>query len=226
MVAAVLSFLPAAALLVVAPGPDSLLVLRNSARGGRAAGLATAAGTVTGLVAWAAAAALGLAALLRASELGYTAVRWAGAGYLVFLGGRLAWRSRRGTGPAGQASTSQGGTSQGGTSQARAERAPAPGSWLAGYLTGAGTNLLNPKVGVFFISILPVFIPRGAPPAPTALALGGAYVAEGIAWLALLVLLGGRLAAALTQPRVRRRLEGVTGLVMIGFGVRLALERR
>jgi threonine/homoserine/homoserine lactone efflux protein len=78
VLSAVVTFVPAAALLVIAPGPDSLLVLRNAARGGRRAGLATAAGTVTGLLVWAAAAALGLAALVRASQIGYLAVRWAG----------------------------------------------------------------------------------------------------------------------------------------------------
>src|SRR5215471_13469413 len=150
---AVVTFVPAAALLVIAPGPDSLLVLRNSARGGRRAGLATAAGTVTGLLVWAAAAALGLAALLRASQIGYLVVRWAGAAYLVFLGSQLIWRSRR---------------SRGAEEQPGPVRAAASRRRLAGFLTGAGTNLLNPKVGIFFISFLPVFIPRDAPVAPMA----------------------------------------------------------
>src|SRR5215469_12020603 len=98
MLTALLAFVPAAALLVVAPGPDTLLVLRNSARGGRRAGLITAAGTVTGLLVWAAVAALGLAALVRASEIGYSVVRWCGATYLIFLGSQLVWRSRRSRG--------------------------------------------------------------------------------------------------------------------------------
>ena len=207
----VVTFVPAAALLVIAPGPDTLLVLRNSARGGLRAGLATAAGTVTGLLVWAAAAALGLAALLRASEIGYMVVRWAGAAYLVYLGSQLIWRSRRGRGDGGNAAGSP----------AVAHTRP-----LAGYLTGAGTNLLNPKVGIFFISFLPVFIPRGVPVAPAALILGGIFLAEGIVWLAAIVLLGDRLNAMVSRASVRRRMERLTGLVMIGFGVRLALERR
>jgi len=208
---AVVTFVPAAALLVIAPGPDTLLVLRNSARGGLRAGLATAAGTVTGLLVWAAAAALGLAALLRASEIGYMVIRWAGAAYLVYLGSQLIWRSRRGRGDGGNAAVSP----------AVAHTRP-----LADYLTGAGTNLLNPKVGIFFISFLPVFIPRGVPVAPAALILGGIFVAEGIVWLAAIALLGARLHAVVNRPSVRRRMERLTGLVMIGFGVRLALERR
>jgi threonine/homoserine/homoserine lactone efflux protein len=205
---AVVTFVPAAALLVIAPGPDSLLVLRNSVRGGRRAGLATAAGTVTGLLVWAAAAALGLAALLRASEIGYTVVRWAGAAYLVFLGSQLIWRSRR---------------SRGSGADGHAVAHP---RLLAGYLTGAGTNLLNPKVGIFFVSFLPVFIPRGVPVAPAALILGGVFVAEGIVWLAAVALLGARLNTVVSRASIRRRLERLTGLVMIGFGLRLALERR
>ena len=208
---AVVTFVPAAALLVIAPGPDTLLVLRNSARGGLRAGLATAAGTVTGLLVWAAAAALGLAALLRASEIGYMVVRWAGAAYLVYLGSQLIWRSRRGRGNGGNATGSP----------AVAYTRP-----LADYLTGAGTNLLNPKVGIFFISFLPVFIPRDVPMAPAALILGGIFLAEGIVWLTAIVLLGDRLNALVRRASVRRRMERLTGLVMIGFGVRLALERR
>jgi threonine/homoserine/homoserine lactone efflux protein len=208
---AILTFLPAAALLVVAPGPDSLLVLRNAARGGRRAGLATAAGTVTGLLVWAAAAALGLAALVRASEVAYLAVRWAGAAYLVFLGSQLIWRSRR---------------SRAGGERASGLPAVVHRRRLAEYLTGTGTNLLNPKVGVFFISFLPVFIPRGAPVGPAAVILGAIFLAEGIVWLAAIVLLGERLSAVVSRASVRRRLERMTGLVMIGFGVRLALGRR
>jgi len=81
-------------------------------------------------------------------------------------------------------------------------------------------------VGIFFISFLPVFIPRGVPVAPAALILGGIFLAEGIVWLTAIVLLGGRLNALVSRASVRRRMERLTGLVMIGFGVRLALERR
>ena len=211
VLSAVLTFVPAAALLVIAPGPDSLLVLRNSARGGRRAGLATAAGTVTGLLVWAVAAALGLAALVRASEIGYTAVRWAGAAYLVFLGSQLIWRSRH---------------TSGGGEQATGLPAAPGGGRRAAFLTGVGTNLLNPKVGIFFISFLPVFIPRGVPAAPAALILGGIFLTEGVVWLAAIVLLGDRLNAVVSRASVRRRMERLTGLVMIGFGVRLAIERR
>jgi LysE type translocator len=116
--------------------PDSLLVLRNSARGGRRGGVVTAAGTVTGLLVWAAAAALGLAALLRASEIGFLVVRCAGAAYLAFLGSQLIWRARR----------PHAGHDQAHGDQASALVAVAHRGPLAQYLAGAGTNLLNPKL--------------------------------------------------------------------------------
>jgi threonine/homoserine/homoserine lactone efflux protein len=211
MLTALLAFVPAAALLVVAPGPDTLLVLRNSARGGRRAGLITAAGTVTGLLVWAAAAALGLAALVRASEIGYSVVRWCGAAYLMLLGAQLLWRSR--------------GDHDVDTQLAK-ESEPVRRHRLTDYLTGIGTNLFNPKVGVFFVSFLPVFIPRGVPVAATSLLLGAIFLTEGMIWLITIVLLGDRLSAVIRRPRIRRRLERVTGVVMIGFGLRLATEHR
>jgi len=212
MLTAILTFVPAAAVIVVAPGPDTLLVLRNSARAGRRVGLVTAAGTVTGLLVWALVAALGLAALVRASEIGYTVVRVCGAAYLLFLGTQLIWRSRRGR--AGD--------------EDEEDLAPVPvrRPALSGYLTGIGTNLLNPKVGVFFISFLPVFIPRDAQVALTSLVLCAVFVTEVILWLAGVVLLGHRLGVIVNRPSVRRRAERLTGLVMVGFGVRLAIEQR
>jgi threonine/homoserine/homoserine lactone efflux protein len=211
MVAAVLSFMGAAAVLVVAPGPDSLLVTRNAVRRGRRAGLATAAGTITGLLVWGAAAALGLAALLRASETGYSIVKWCGAAYLTLLGARLLI-SRAHVEAAGEHPQS------------------APGSARdrvrSAYLTGLATNILNPKVGVFFISFLPVFVPRGAPAGTTSLLFGAIFVTEGTLWLLTLVLLATRLGTLMTRPRVQRRLERLTGVVMIGFGLRVATEHR
>jgi threonine/homoserine/homoserine lactone efflux protein len=147
---------------------------------------------------------------VRASQIGYLAVRWAGAAYLVFLGSQLIWQRRR----------------RASEVEATGRPEPESGHPLGEYLTGAGTNLLNPKVGVFFVSFLPAFIPRAAPVAPATVILGGVFVAEGIVWLGVIALLGDRLNVVLSRASVRRRLEQLTGLVMIGFGVRLALERR
>src|ERR687890_919436 len=131
---ALATFIPAATLIVLVPGPDTLLVLRSIVRGGRRHGWATAAGVLTGLLVWAAVAAAGLAAVLRASEVAYNVLRIAGACYLVLLGVQSLRSLRR---------------------PATAEE-PAPdahrGVLGTGYLAGVITNLLNPKVGVFFVT--------------------------------------------------------------------------
>lgn len=98
--------------------------------------------------------------------------------------------------------------------------------WVrAAFLTGVGTNLLNPQVGILLLSFLPVFIKRRLAAAPAALILGGIFLTEGVVWLAAIVLLGGWLNAVVSRASVRRRIERLSGLVMIGFGVRLAIER-
>ena len=96
----------------------------------------------------------------------------------------------------------------------------------AGYLTGLTTNLVNPKVGIFFITFLPAFIPRGASAGGMSLLFGTMFVIECAGWFALLLWLVGRGAEWLRQPRMQRRLERLSGVVLIGFGVRLAAERR
>ena len=150
MTAALPAFALASTLLILAPGPDSLLVLRNTLRHGRRAGWVTATGTMSGLLAWAVAAAFGLSALLQVSHLGYDAVRLAGACYLLWLGVSSLWPAR---GPhAGPAAGCAG----------PAHPAPGAAGWRRVYLNGLLSNLLNPKIGVFFIAFLPGFIPAGS----------------------------------------------------------------
>jgi threonine/homoserine/homoserine lactone efflux protein len=216
MTAALPAFALASTLLILAPGPDSLLVLRNTLRHGRRAGWVTASGTMSGLLAWAVAAAFGLSALLQVSDLGYNAVRLAGACYLLWLGVSSLWpfRARHATpatpaepdGPAG----------------------PAPGEagWRRAYLNGLLSNLLNPKIGVFFIAFLPGFIPAGAPAPLFPLALGLWFIAETGAWLATLAWMAARGAGWLRRSAVQRWLERITGVALIGFGLRLATQAR
>src|SRR5215467_11501912 len=211
MTAALPTFALASTLLILAPGPDSLLVLRNTLRHGRRAGWVTATGTMSGLLAWAVAAAFGLSALLQVSHLGYDLLRLAGACYLLWLGVSSLWPSRAPhaaphTGPAG----------------------PAPGEagWRRVYLNGLLSNLLNPKIGVFFIAFLPGFIPAGAPAPLFPLALGLWFIAETGAWLASLAWMAARGAGWLRRSTVQRWLERVTGVALIGFGLRLAAQAR
>jgi len=205
MAVAFLTFLAAAALIIVAPGPDTLLVTRNVFRRGRRGGLVTGAGTITGLALWSVAAALGLSALLAASEVGYNVVRVAGGLYLIWLG----VQSLRSHGAVAAAPT----------------EAPAMPMHRA-YLSGLLSNLLNPKIGVFFVTFLPGFVPIGAPVGTTAALLGAVFVLETALWLVVLVWLVGRGTGWLSRQGVRRRLDRVTGVVLIGFGIRVAADVR
>ena len=214
MIAALPTFALASTLLILAPGPDSLLVLRNTLRHGRRGGWVTATGTMSGLLAWAAAAAFGLSALLRVSHLGYDALRLAGACYLLWLGVSSLWASRGArAGPADEPVGPAG-------------PAPAPAWWRRVYLNGLLSNLLNPKIGVFFIAFLPGFIPAGAPAPLFPLALGLWFIAETGAWLATLAWMAARGAGWLRRSTVQRWLERVTGVALIGFGLRLAAQAR
>ena len=183
----------------------TLLVTRNVFRRGRRGGLVTGAGTVTGLALWSVAAALGLSALLAASEVGYNVVRVAGGLYLIWLG----VQSLRSHGAVAAAPT----------------EAPAMPMHRA-YLSGLLSNLLNPKIGVFFVTFLPGFVPIGAPIGTTAALLGAVFVLETALWLVVLVWLVGRGTGWLSRRGVRRRLDRITGVVLIGFGIRVAADVR
>jgi threonine/homoserine/homoserine lactone efflux protein len=200
-----LTFSIAGALVVLIPGPDTLVVLRSVALHGRTTATRTAAGVICGLSVWVAAAALGLTALLRASQEGYLVLRIVGAVYLLWMG-VAALRNRALTGTV--------------------ETPMLPGRSLIGrgFRAGLTTDLLNPKVGVFFITFLPAFIPRHEPVTLSTLALGGVFIAETTAYFAAMILFVRQLTAWLGTERVRRRLNRATGLVLIGFGVRLAVE--
>jgi threonine/homoserine/homoserine lactone efflux protein len=206
----VLAFTLAALLLTITPGLDTMLVMRTSVRSGSRAGLVAGAGITLGVFAWGAATAFGLSALLLASRLAFDVLRIIGAVYLTTVGVRMLWRARRGTG----AQTEE--------SKPRAT----PASAGEAFRTGALTNLLNPKVGVFYITLLPAFIPHGAPMLTTSLLLASIHATLGMAWFTLIALLVGRVRRLLDRPRVQRRVEQLTGIAFIGFGTRLALTLR
>lgn len=201
------AFSAVAALLTVTPGLDTVLVLRSSIAGGRRAGAASALGVCCGLLVWGLATALGVAALLAASVVAYDAIRIAGAVYLVVLGVRTLLALRRDGEPPEVVACGQ----------------RTPGT---AFRQGLTTNLLNPKVGVFYVTLLPQFVPEGAPVLATTLLLAGVHALQGVLWLGGIAWAAGRARALLSRAEIRRRLEAVTGLVFIGFGVRLALSRR
>lgn len=203
MVGSLLTFTVAAVLVVLLPGPDTMVVVRNLVRGGRRQASHAVLGVLTGLSVWVAAAVLGLSAMLRASHDAYLALRIVGACYLVWIGVQ-SLRSR-------------------GEAPRRDEPGQA-GLLGGGYRAGLLTDLLNPKVGVFFVTFLPGFVPRGDSVGWSLLLFGAIFIALTAAYFAVLLVASVRVTQWLATPRVRRRMDRCTGLVLVGFGVRLALE--
>lgn len=205
---AVLAFAVVAAALTVTPGLDTALVLRAALTRSRREAAATAAGIVAGLFVWGAAAAVGVSALLTASQLAYDVLRWAGAAYLVWFGVRLLVRAVRAR-PETEGATDAGvGT-----------------SWRAARV-GLTTNLLNPKVGVFYAALLPQFLPGGSDPLLVGLLLAGVHAVLTVVWFVLLIGLASVLGRWLRRPGTVRAIDAVTGTTLIGFGVRLAASAR
>ncbi|ALV41851.1 lysine transporter LysE [Pseudarthrobacter sulfonivorans] len=205
-----LSFGLVAGLLTLVPGIDTALVLRSSLARTRGFAFATALGISTGLMVWGIAAAVGVSALLAASELAYRALTIAGAAYMVWLGASLLWKSR--------AKDPSSASPEIGVPAASRHQL------FQGWLTGTGTNLLNPKVGVFYIATIPQFIPPGTPPLLMGILLAGVHCVLGLAWLTFLIFGAGFASKWLKDARSLRTIDRITGTVLIGFGLRLALE--
>ncbi|WP_449061641.1 LysE family translocator [Planomonospora algeriensis] len=201
------SFAVVVGFLTLTPGLDTALILRTSLLAGRRPAWAVVLGIQAGTLVWGVATAAGLSALLSTSRLAYEVLRWAGVAYLVWMGGRMLWHSRR--------------SGAGGT--AAPEPSGDDGSWPA-FRRGLLTNLLNPKMGVFYVAMLPQFIPDGAPHVAMGVLLAGVHVCEGLLWSALLIGFTGLVRGWLGRPSVKRGLDRLTGLVVIGFGLRLATQ--
>ncbi|WP_067487802.1 LysE family translocator [Actinomadura hibisca] len=206
MLSACLAFALVAALVTITPGLDTMLVLRATVAAGRRTGLLAGTGVALGCLTWAMASAVGLTALLAASELAFDVLRVAGALYLVWLGGRALWTARRRTG------------------DAAAEEADAPLGGLAALRGGFVTNLLNPKIGVFYMSLLPQFVPDGASVFWTSLLFALIHAAQGMLWFGLLVGVAGAARRTLARPEVKRRIQQVTGVAFLGFAAKLAAD--
>ncbi|MFJ5680095.1 LysE family translocator [Streptomyces sp. NPDC093097] len=217
MLTSLIGFTVVAALLTISPGPDFAVVLRTALGSGRRAALCSALGIAAGCFVWGLAGAVGLTAMLAASRAAYDALRVAGAVYLVWLGGQalLSARRRRRAG-AGETGAADGPAD---------DAAPAvPTSPWRAFRTGLLTNVLNPKVGVVYLSLLPQFIPHGAPVVGTTLLLVGVHAALGLLWLGGVTLAVHRARAVLQRPRVRRRLDQATGGVLVALGAAVGFE--
>ena len=207
-VAALLAFTATAALLTITPGLDTALVLRTAAAEGPRRAMLAAAGIALGCLAWALLVGAGLGALLAASQLAYEVLRWAGALYLLALGVKLIGSPRRIL----DLSVPDEGTI-----------APARPNWL---LRGFLTNILNPKIGVFYVSFLPQFIPPGSSVLGWSVLLASIHNVLGLAWFGALVVATRPLLGALRKPGVMTWLDRLTGMLFIGFGLKLALGAR
>jgi len=204
--AQLLAFAGVSLLLAVTPGPDMAVVTRNALAHGRRGVVLTTSGIALALVIWVTATAVGLSALLRTSGEVLFVLKIVGACYLGYLGVRTLLDSRRrpddllaGTPPA----------------------APAHAVFRQGFLSA----LSNPKLGVFFVTFLPQFVLPGQAVLPRLLVLGVTFAVIGWLWMNVYGLFVTRLRNVITAPRVRQWMERVTGVVLLGFGARLALER-
>ncbi|KAB1647345.1 MULTISPECIES: LysE family translocator [unclassified Pseudoclavibacter] len=202
---AVLGFGAIAAVLTVIPGLDTMLVLRSSLVNGRSHGFAAAVGVNLGALTWGAAAALGAAALVAASKIAYSIVTYVGVAYMVYLGASMIWKSCR--------KVPQ-------RADVLIDAAPAP-LWRS-FVNGFTTNLLNPKIGIFYIATIPQFIPSGVPNLPMGLLLAGVHVVLGMLWLGLVTMGASMARRWLSTPFAQRIVDRVAGVVLIGFGAEIA----
>jgi threonine/homoserine/homoserine lactone efflux protein len=213
------SFALVAGLITIIPGLDTALVVRTAVTQGRRRGFAVALGINTGVLVWGAAAAVGVSALLVASHLAYNVLRTAGAAYLLWLGGVMLWRTWRR--PAADADDADD------ADDAASGQRSAPvmqGSGLRFFFRGVATNLLNPKIGAFYVAILPQFIPAHAPHLLMGLGLAAVHDVEGMIWFSLLIGAAHLARRFLRSDRVHKIMDRITGMVLIGFGLKLALS--
>jgi len=198
------AFLLVALVVVFTPGPATALVVRNAMAGGPRAAWETTAGNSTGILLWALASVLGISALVQASEAAFAALKVVGAVVLVSLGVQAWRRARRGL-PAAEA-------------PARAARSH--------YRQGLLTSFANPKLAVFFVALFPQFVPDGQAVLPATLTMAAIIVALDLVWFTVLAVLVSRARGAFAQRGWARRMDALSGTVLVALGLRLALEPR
>jgi threonine/homoserine/homoserine lactone efflux protein len=200
MLHALVAFLPVAAMLAISPGPATALVVHSAARGGRRPAVMATAGDAAGLALWAVASMFGVSALVAASATAFTVLKVFGAAVLVWFGVQALRRSRR------------------------PREAGRVGGGSRPFRRGVITALANPKVGLFYVALLPQFVPHGSPLLATTLLLGASQITLSVLWYMVLVTVISRARAAFM--RGARRLEAVSGAAMIAFGIKLASDAR
>lgn len=205
------SFTLIVGLLTITPGLDTALILRTTALGHRRRAWGVVLGIQSGVLIWGALTSLGVTTLLSASHLAYAILRWTGAAYLVWMGGRLLMSALQ------QRSATATGVTE------AVEKTDGGDTFRGGWRQGILTNLLNPKVGAFYVAVLPQFIPEGAPHLTVGTLLVAEHVLAGLLWATVLIAFATALSSVLRRPSTRRLLDRVTGVIIVGFGIRLAI---
>jgi len=203
------AFIGISIVVIILPGPDTVLTIRNTLAGGRTGGVFTGLGVIAGQLVWALATSAGLSAILLASERAFHLIKLCGAVYLVFLGARSLWSSLR-------------------REEAATVADAGPRSRLshgAAFRQGAISNLGNPKMAVFFVSIFPQFAPNGHATFLGMMSLGLVFSSLTILWLSFYAAAISAAADFMRKPSVRRAIDGIAGVALIGLGARLATER-
>ena len=199
-----LSFTLAAAILAMTPGLDTAFILRQLIAHGARPAWRAALGVVLGCLLWGVVVASGLGVLLATSPLAFTVLKWTGAAYLVWQGIKMLWAARQA--PAA-------------LPKVAATTAQSP--LMVGFLT----NALNPKIGVFYVAFLPQFVAQGVAPGPYMFGLACIHVVLSLLWFGALILAARRLVPWLQRASVRRALDALTGVVFVGFGLKLVASR-
>ncbi|WP_086868651.1 LysE family translocator [Kosakonia pseudosacchari] len=199
-----LAFTFAATLLTLTPGLDTALILRTATVEGRKEAFKAQMGINTGCLIWGAMVAFGLGALIAVSELAYNILKYCGAAYLCWLGLNMLLRPRRSFVSVA-------------TSETKSQ------NW---FIKGMFGNVLNPKVGIFYVSFLPQFIPQGQPPIAWTFGLVFIHLFLGTFWSTLLITATRPLASFLRKEKVIRWMDRCTGMVFLLFAARLALSKR
>lgn len=198
-----ISYLIAITLLTLTPGLDTTLIIRTATIEGKAKAFQAALGINLGCIVWGIIVACGLGALLMASDLAFNALKWMGAAYLTWLGFNLILKPR--------------------TQLAGLNESAATQNW---FMKGLWGNLLNPKVGIFYISFLPQFIPHTASPVVWTMGLVLIHVLIGFIWSIFLIVAMQSIAAYLKQPKFIQYMDRITGSIFILFALKLALSKR
>jgi threonine/homoserine/homoserine lactone efflux protein len=206
------AFAVVALLFALTPGPDIFLVLKHSSRGGSRHGIAVAIGAASGSLVWGVAAAVGLAAVIEQSALVYNFIRYVGAAYLLFLGISTIWAARH------RNSTADA------EHKAVAREPLRNRSRAAAFRTGVLANLLNPKMGIFYVAILPQFVPSGADVLTTSVLLTLIELVMSAVVLAAVALLAAHAAALLAGTRLRQWLDRIVGAVLVALGIGVASQ--